>query len=136
MKDQILLLISSLGMSQKDFAKSIDIGPGRINDLINGRTKELSAEYIRKIATVHNVDPYWLLTGEGDMTLNRESVASPRVSPSEAQVLHLLRESPELQPVVIAFLKGSKSLKELVEAAERLPEGQRATALKLVRALG
>jgi transcriptional regulator with XRE-family HTH domain len=127
------LILKELSLTQTEFASMLGITQASVSRYLSGR--EIDNVLALAIEHIFDVSSKWILNGHGEMFKSKSSQSS-EVSPSEVQVLHLLRESPELQPVVVAFLKGSKSLKELVEAAEKLPEGQRATALKLVRALG
>lgn len=67
MNERLKILLDVLDMSQKEFAESVGLYPGRVNDLLKGRTNDLSSESIRRIMSKYNVNPTWLLTGEGSM---------------------------------------------------------------------
>ena len=56
-----------MNLSQKDFAISIGLTPSSLNDILNGRTKNISKTLLIAIRYVYNINPTWLLTGEGEM---------------------------------------------------------------------
>lgn len=63
-------LIKSLGITQTEFAKEIGVSKSVISDLISGRLQELPKHARIKLVKLYNVNPVWLLTGEGDMFLS------------------------------------------------------------------
>lgn len=67
--DRLKRLIETLGLSQAEFARSIDLKPAFISDLINERAKSFSQESLLRLRTVHNVNPLWLIAGEGEMLI-------------------------------------------------------------------
>lgn len=54
-------------LSKKELADAVGISPSAVTQIANGETKELKAAL--KIARKLNVDPWWLVLGEGDMQL-------------------------------------------------------------------
>ena len=56
-------------LSKKELADAVGISPSAVTQIANGETKELKASVAFKIARKLNVDPWWLVLGEGDMQL-------------------------------------------------------------------
>lgn len=75
--DRLKNIIEKLDLSQKAFAKSVGLTPSSLNDILNGRTKSISNTLQIAIQYVHGVNPDWLLTGEGEMFLERRREAMP-----------------------------------------------------------
>lgn len=64
---QLRSLIERLNETQHSFAKKIGVSQSRISMIIN-RDSIIGGDLILKIMTAFpNVDPVWLLSGEGDM---------------------------------------------------------------------
>ena len=59
-------LVKTLKMSTNAFAKSINKSQSGISIAIEGKTKP-SFDVLDSICEIHNVNPTWLLTGEGEM---------------------------------------------------------------------
>lgn len=77
MKDRILQLMKSEGMSQQEFSKATGIAPASLSSIFNGRT----APTMKHAEAMHRYFPRlsmaWLLFGEGEMfTLTDEEMAS------------------------------------------------------------
>jgi len=60
-------------LSKKELADAVGISPSAVTQIANGETKELKASVALKIARKLNVDPWWLVLGEGDMQLPESS---------------------------------------------------------------
>ena len=69
MRKNLENLIEHLQMTQKEFSEAIGISPSAINQLIKGKSKGLKSDTIVRIVEKFNVNPTWLLTGEGEMFL-------------------------------------------------------------------
>ncbi|WP_050558674.1 transcriptional regulator [Leptospira santarosai] len=113
LKKQIEKLLQVLNMNQKELADSLELSPGRINDLINERTKDLSAEAIRKLKIKHNVNPLWLLTEVGNMFSDPE-VEKGRDDQlnAEFQIIQILRKRPIAKSIVDKILDLNRDLTE------------------------
>jgi transcriptional regulator with XRE-family HTH domain len=61
----------ALGISQKDFARSIGLTPSNFSHLVNGRTKDPGILVFLEIAKQYHVSLEYLLNGSGDMFLIR-----------------------------------------------------------------
>ncbi len=132
MKDRLKELIEYLDLSQKDFANRIGLKPAMISDVISGRAKGFSNESLLSISEKFNVSLDWLLTGRGEMFLS----VSPNTGNEKLDNLcRLLKENPEMISITEGFVRGSVSVKELLEAIDSLPEKKRRVALIQVRAL-
>ncbi|MDI7165923.1 helix-turn-helix domain-containing protein [Leptospira santarosai] len=53
------------GLNQSDFAESIGLKPSSFSDLLYGRAKNPSVETVSNLIKTYNVNPLWLMTGEG-----------------------------------------------------------------------
>lgn len=62
-------IIADSGLNQEKFAKSVGVSQSVISKYLAGRT--LDADLIIKLKDVYNVNPTWLLTGEGGMFLDK-----------------------------------------------------------------
>lgn len=85
--DRMELIANELfGGNKANFAKSIGLlSTGLSNYLGNKRRSKPSVDMVTKIVTNLGVNPYWLLTGEGDM-LSSRSAATMSVSGHHNQV--------------------------------------------------
>lgn len=77
MKDRILQLMKSEGMTQQEFSKATGIAPASLSSIFNGRTEPT----MKHAKAVHRYFPRlsmeWLLFGEGEMfNLTDEELAS------------------------------------------------------------
>lgn len=116
MKEQIILLIKKLGTSKKEFAGKIEISTGNLSDLISGRIKSLSHEAIVRIAKEFNVDPLWLLTGEGEMFLSRKEVARDARTEDAFEVARKVVQNPKMRKFVERILDLDKKNFEKLQA--------------------
>jgi len=78
--ERLKILINYMNLSQKDFAVSIGLTPSSLNDILNGRTKNISRTLLIAIRYVYNVNPTWLLKGEGEMFNTPSDVKDGKVS--------------------------------------------------------
>ena len=67
MKDRIIALMKSMGMSQKNFAEEICISPGTLSSIFSGRNNAS----LNTLNNIHErfpeVNMDWLLNGNGEM---------------------------------------------------------------------
>lgn len=61
----------SKGLSQKDFAKQLEITQSVISDIENER-RGISRNVLLALGTKFNINATWVLTGEGEMFLPRQ----------------------------------------------------------------
>jgi len=64
--ERIDFLLKLRGLNQKQLAELIGVRKSAITNLKNGRSKSFSAENALTIAKKLNVNPYWLVFGEGE----------------------------------------------------------------------
>ena len=70
MKERIEIIIRELNLTKKEFAQSLGVSQSAIGDFLNGRLKSISTEVVASIYKIHNVNPIWILTGDGEMFIN------------------------------------------------------------------
>lgn len=80
MRDRLKILISETGLSQKEFAERINISSSAITQFIKGQSKGLNSDTIQSIISVYNINPTWLLTGEGEMFNTPSDIKDGKVS--------------------------------------------------------
>nr|WP_268766046.1 helix-turn-helix domain-containing protein [Leptospira interrogans] len=117
-------LLETLGINQRELADSLNLSPGRINDLINGRTQDLSADAIRKLRDVHKVNPLWLLTKEGEMFLSDEEVQTIENAKMTWKTMVHANRNPALRRL-IDLLTNSNLTEDQIKALEKIVSGMK-----------
>lgn len=90
-------LISSLGLTNKDFAEQIEVAPAIISHVLSGRNKP-SLHLIQQITNVYtNVNPWYIMHGKGslfnqevsgkEIAFNQESKDTNSSLPAGARLL-------------------------------------------------
>ncbi|TGK16067.1 helix-turn-helix domain-containing protein [Leptospira kmetyi] len=103
--DRLKRLIETLGVSQAEFARSIDLKPAFISDLINERAKSFSQESLVRLRTAHNVNPLWLIAGEGDMLIADVEAKSDAETDRYRNILRKIRARPQMENIVESLLE-------------------------------
>lgn len=83
-KERIFQFIEDQGLSNADFAASIDIGSAVVSHMKNGRNKVSLNVYAKILNSFPILNPDWLLFGEGVMYRNEsiDSVQSTNFQPN------------------------------------------------------
>ena len=123
MKDRIIALMKSMGMSQKVFASEICISEGSLSSIFSGRTNP-------SLATVNNiherfpeVNMSWLLDGKGEMFLADAPGAGQRLPGAEGAVA--APHQPGGLPVQTGFMEQLLSAQQPApQAALSMPSGK------------
>lgn len=76
---RLLLAMRHSETTTPRLAASLGVSYQAIKKLIDGTSKSLTAENNSKAAKILGVNPDWLASGEGEMLLNDESNAPPRI---------------------------------------------------------
>lgn len=85
------------GGNKTAFAKAIGISPTSIsNYLSNVRASKPSSDILEKIINCVGINPLWLLTGKGEMSMSAPFDETD-IQPTEAQRRHEARNAAELQ---------------------------------------
>ncbi|RHX93140.1 helix-turn-helix domain-containing protein [Leptospira stimsonii] len=98
--ERLKRLIETLGLSQAEFARSIELKPAFISDLINERAKSFSQDSLLRLRTEHNVNPLWLITGEGDMLLSEAGLKTDRETDRYRAILRKIRTRPQMEELL------------------------------------
>lgn len=73
--ERLVLLISTLNLNNNSFAKELGVSPTVTYNIIGGRFSKPSYDLLEKIiSTFDNVNPNWLMKGDGDMFLKRNEI--------------------------------------------------------------
>lgn len=126
--ERLLLLLKTLNISQKEFARRTGVKESSITDIKKNRY-EPSASTILKICDVYDVDTNWLLQGKGSMFLSDSGIKYEGVSSLENLTKDDLIElvitvdtlDEKERDVIITFLRANldsdakKKLKEIIE---------------------
>lgn len=83
LKERLELLIENKGISRYLIASGSGVSNSILSRIINEKTKKISQKTIADLANYFHVDPYWLQTGRGEMTLQTESDINHTGSPDE-----------------------------------------------------
>ncbi|TGM08988.1 XRE family transcriptional regulator [Leptospira barantonii] len=102
--DRLKRLIETLGVSQAEFARSIDLKPAFISDLINERAKSFSQESLLRLRAAHNVNPLWMIAGEGDMLIADVDSKADADTDRYRNILRKIRSRPQMESIVESLL--------------------------------
>lgn len=70
-------MIDALGISNTDMAAELRLTKGSISDILYGRVKQVSGPVLELLKIKFDVNPAWLLTGEGEMFLPGKQKEEP-----------------------------------------------------------
>lgn len=122
--ERILLATEHLGVTLSKLAKSIGKAPQVFYDIRDEKVKSISYEIANLIHTVNNeINPTWLLTGEGDMLLPEAEIkkATPeqerlyieqRVEKLEQEIRELSSLNASLRKIVQGLIEEMNELKQ------------------------
>lgn len=74
MKDRIRQLMDAMHMNQQTFASSTGIGSASLSNIFNGRTQPTLKQVDAITDKFPNVNPWWLLKGQGRMFLTTDEM--------------------------------------------------------------
>lgn len=111
--DRILKVRTSLQLNQKEFSEKLSISFRNLQNYETGKTENIPHTFILNLVEKFQINPYWLLFGEGQMVDLYYSIEIP----TKSKVLFLesfkISQNPnELDETLKEFLL-SKSLKKL-----------------------
>lgn len=113
------------GLKVKELADIIGISQGSLSDIKNERT-DPKAETIEKFALNTDVNPVWLITGKGPMTINKQhqivAESKPdyyyydasvcKVHPICQEICKFCQETPDdLKQEILEYIQFKQSLK-------------------------
>lgn len=73
MNERLQNIRKNLNLTQKEFAEKLNERQAYISRYESGASK-IQSELIEKLAKIFNVNAHWLITGEGDMFINKKNV--------------------------------------------------------------
>lgn len=109
---------NKLDLSQAELAKILGVSQRTVSHWETQRN-EPPLDVLRTMCSKLGVNLNWLLTGEGEMFLN-EIPQIPGIEDDERELLALLRENPEMKPLIIKLLKAAKDMETAVEEIKKI----------------
>lgn len=111
----------TLDISGKDFAKVIGISAGSLSDIENEKTNP-SSDTLSSLVRNTEINPTWLLTGEGPMY--KEPVAvSPKIQKLIEYEDQMPEEAEHALDEAIRRLQDKKQVSDLQKQVEKLKAG-------------
>ena len=113
--------------SDADVARGLGVSPQALSTF--KKQGKFPSDLLIKYCLVHQLSIDWLLTGEGQMKRGKEEKPSMvcekpviynnvKGDPEMAEIVQMLRESPQDKKLVLKLLKGKKDIKEALEGFE------------------
>lgn len=93
LSERIQFALDLRGMKQVDLAKRLNLSRSAISQIMSGKTKSFSAENALRMAKCLDINPYWLILGEGKPEFN--SAGTP--TPEAAEAASLIDQMPNQQ---------------------------------------
>ncbi|WP_283166872.1 XRE family transcriptional regulator [Thermodesulfovibrio yellowstonii] len=109
-KNRLKFLIDTLKISYKDFSKKTGIPYTSLQNYIYG-SRQPTIENLQKICTQLNVNLNWLLTGEGEMFINK-----PVAQPVTEDIYKYIGKDFVLIPMVSRKISAGKGLAPVEDA--------------------
>lgn len=73
--ERIKLIMNALGYNNNTFAKALGVNPTVTFNITGGRESNPSYDFLQKLMfTFDNINPAWLLKGEGEMYIDKKIV--------------------------------------------------------------
>lgn len=116
MRDRIREIIEKLGLKNSELGKVIGMNPQAFSNFLQGRTKDLSSSAINELKLKFNVDPLWLLTGEGEMFLSRREVVRDSRTNDAFEFARKVIQNQNVRPIVERLLALDKKSLEKIQA--------------------
>ena len=80
MKDRILQIMQSEGLTNAEFSEKLGISTSSLSHIFNGRNKA-SLEVVMKISKAYpTVDLHWLIFGTGEMKTQSQGSENPKIT--------------------------------------------------------
>lgn len=115
--ERLIRVITTEGLTAKDFAARIDVGQGTISNIASGRNKP-SLEVMQKVLqSFPRVNPSWLILGQGEMYLDGTENNEPLPAVGQGSVEFPFSEQPAQQPIiqkVIERVEVTKTIEKIV----------------------
>jgi transcriptional regulator with XRE-family HTH domain len=103
--ERLQFALDSRGMIQNDLAKKLGVTRSSISQICSGSTKRINAEHALEISKLLNVNPFWLVLGEGSMELSQNSLMSPDAVAAASLVNTLPAKEQKLSIKIIAQIR-------------------------------
>ena len=119
LKNNIKYLRKELNLTQKDLAITLNKSIDRIKNIENGRVKKLHPEEISILSKKYNINPDWLLTGEGEMYKGENKVHISGISNS---IIGQAGNNNGIVNITHTGLDNNPMIKEIAEIFNTLPK--------------
>lgn len=113
--DRIGMLIKELNINKNSFSKAVNTSASVIQNIVGGRKSKPGYDLLNKIVGTFDVNPTWLLIGQGEMLRSEPEIKS--APPTEKQPSSEILDRLERVVAENALLK-----KEVAELKARLGE--------------
>lgn len=80
--ERLQIALDLRGMKQTDLARKLNLSRSAISQIMLGKTKSFSAENALKMAKALDINPYWLVLGEGSPEI--KASGTPTAEATEA----------------------------------------------------
>ncbi len=86
MNTRFQCIIEILQLKQTVLARELGVSEGTIRGIVSGRIKSISGELLVGLQLKYNINPVWLITGDGEMFLTSQNTASePQKKPANSE---------------------------------------------------
>lgn len=105
--ERIKVILSERNIKQIDFAQALGISANYVNQLVNGKKRNISDTLAKLIEETYGYSAEWIMTGEG------EKSATPSFSAVKAEFLKKIPKMPDDEiTALLAFANSLESVKK------------------------
>lgn len=86
LSERIQYALDLRGMKQIDLARKLNLSRSAISQIIAGKTKNFSAENALKMSKCLDINPYWLVLGEGKPEISSSGTPTPEAAEAASMI--------------------------------------------------
>lgn len=95
MQNRLKKLLRALDIKQTSLSREIGMSESGLRGLLTGRVKSISGDALVELQQKFNVNPVWLVTGEGSMFLSDSKTSTVVEQPQYVQQLPVCRTTEQ-----------------------------------------